>query len=89
MTIQRHNPAYRLTPIVKDFRHILMEITEERQRKGLLVKEYEFCMAMRDYIQIRANKIYEKQVDSGIVLPFHCNYKKLEHVCGNYQISAK
>ncbi|MDD3797114.1 MAG: type III toxin-antitoxin system ToxN/AbiQ family toxin [Lachnospiraceae bacterium] len=51
---------------------------EELHRRILMQKEYQFCVGIRDDIQKKASKIYKKQMDSGKVLKFHCNFKKLE-----------
>lgn len=51
---------------------------EEQQRRILMQKEYRFCVGIRDDIEKKAEKIYNKQTNSGKVLKFHCNFKKLE-----------
>ena len=30
--------------------------------------------------------MYEKQIESGIIIPFQCNFKKLEEICNTYSI---
>lgn len=59
---------------------------EERQRRVLMQKEYEFCVHIKDSIKKKASKIYQKQMDSGKVLKFHCNFKALEQVSDMYKI---
>lgn len=58
---------------------------EELHRRILMQKEYRFCVRIRDDVQKKATKIYKKQMDSGKVLKFHCNYKKLEAVTKSYE----
>lgn len=69
-----------------EFNNFDLEVTEERQRKSLLEKEYEFCLTIKDEIIEKANKIYEKQKVKG-VLPFHCNFSLLETVCSEYEMT--
>ena len=47
---------------------------EDEQRRNLMIKEYFF-----------AKKIYERQIMSGVVAPYHCNYKLLESVADAYK----
>lgn len=57
---------------------------EELHRRILMQKEYQFCIGIRDDVQRKASKIYNKQMSSGKVLKFHCNYKKLEAAAESY-----
>ncbi|MCR5459684.1 MAG: type III toxin-antitoxin system ToxN/AbiQ family toxin [Acetatifactor sp.] len=55
------------------------EDTEEMKKyKNLLKNEYLFCLKNKDLILSRASKIYEKQMDTGKVLRFGCDFRKLE-----------
>ena len=60
---------------------------KERRRRILMQKEYQFCVGIKDDIQNKASKIYKKQLKSGKVLKFHCNYKKLETVAESYSMT--
>lgn len=60
---------------------------EERQRRVLMQKEYEFCVNIKKDIKRKASKIYKKQMETGKVLKFHCNFKALEQASDTYQIS--
>lgn len=60
----------------------------DRYRYDLLSKEFRFCLNMLPSILHKTNNIYNKQIETGKVLPFHCDYKLLESVCHDY-ISAK
>lgn len=62
------------------------EIIEENQRRILMQKEYFFCKDYFDSIEEKATKIYEKQISTGNVLPFYCNFKKLEQVADTYKL---
>ena len=62
---------------------------EESQRRALMRKEYEFCVNIKEDIKRKASKIYNKQMKSGKVLKFHCNYKALEQAADAYQIADK
>ena len=46
--------------------------------KDLLNKEYAFCVKKVDDILLKASKIYDKQISSGKVQMFACDFTKLE-----------
>lgn len=58
---------------------------EERRRRVLMQKEYEFCVRVKDDIKRKASKIYKKQMESGKVLKYHCNFKILEQASDTYK----
>ena len=60
-------------------------IPEDEQRRNLMVKEYFFCKKYKKQIEAKAKKIYEKQMVTGGVAPYHCNYKVLESVVDTYK----
>lgn len=60
-------------------------IPEDEQRRNLMVKEYFFCKKYKKQIEAKAKKIYEKQMVTGVVAPYHCNYKVLESVADTYK----
>ncbi len=62
---------------------------EDFDRINLMNKEYRFCLKIKKDIEKRANKIYTKQIQTGKVLKFHCDFKKLEDVMKNYIIPSK
>lgn len=49
-------------------------------------KEFRFCLKIKDGIEKKANKIYEKQKKTHKVLTFYCDFRKLEIAMGKYQI---
>ncbi len=51
-----------------------------KKYKDLLNKEYSFCLKMIDEVIRRANKLYDKQMLTGKVAKFCCDFKKLEKV---------
>jgi len=55
-------------------------------RKNLLEKEYLFCANIKSRILEYASKMYEKQIESGLIIPFQCDFKKLEEICNTYSI---
>lgn len=57
---------------------------EDVLRRNLMYKEYIFCKSIKDGILNKANKIYKKQIETGNILKYHCNYKVLEEVAKNY-----
>ena len=50
----------------------------DNQRTFLMIKEYNFLNDISEDIAKKATKIYEKQIRKNKVLPYHCNYRKLE-----------
>ena len=58
---------------------------EERKRRNLMQKEYEFCVGIREAVKVKASKIYEKQMKTGKVLKFYCDFKKLEAASDAYK----
>lgn len=58
---------------------------EDEQRRNLMIKEYFFCKKIKTQIESKAKKIYERQIMSGIVAQYHCNYKLLESVADEYK----
>lgn len=58
---------------------------EEEQRRNLMIKEYFFCKKIKAQIENKAKKIYEKQMQSGVVAQYHCNYKLLECAADTYK----
>ena len=59
---------------------------QERLWRSLVIKEYMFCRNIKSEIIRRATRLYEKQMDTGKVLKYHCNFKKLEQVCDSYAL---
>lgn len=57
---------------------------QERLWRSLVIKEYMFCRNIKSDIIRRATRLYDKQMETGKVLKYHCNYKKLEQVCDSY-----
>ena len=52
--------------------------------RSLLLKEYHFLKRYESDIVTKADLIYQKQISTGIVEPFCCNFKLLEKECDNY-----
>lgn len=51
----------------------------------LLFKEYLFLLRIATDIEEKAEKTYTKQVSTGKILKYHCNYKKLEKALDEYK----
>ena len=56
----------------------------DAQRNFLMLKEYHFILNIADEIEIKTTKIYNKQIEKGKVLKYHCDYKKLEEALDKY-----
>lgn len=57
---------------------------DQKKYKDLLNKEYKFCIGIIDDVVKKASRIYEKQIISGKIIPYACDYKKLEEVADEY-----
>ena len=52
----------------------------------LMNKEYSFCLKIMNSIIQKANKIYDKQMETGKVIKFCCDFKLLEQKCEEYKV---
>ncbi len=52
--------------------------------RGILEKEYRFCLSIRDKITTNVAQIYSDQKNSGVIRPFYCNFSKLEEACKKF-----
>lgn len=62
------------------------DTTEERNYKNLLNKEFSFCLKILPSIIQKANKLYNKQIDTGKIIKFCCNFKLIEEKCDQYKV---
>ena len=44
-----------------------------------------FIVDIKDEIVDKSQKIYDKQIQKGKILKYHCNYKLLEKGCDEYK----
>ncbi len=56
-----------------------------KKYKDLLNKEYSFCLKIIDEVIGKANKLYDKQMNTGKITKFCCNFKTLEEVADKYR----
>ena len=61
----------------------------DTQRTFLMIKEYNFLNEIADDIAKKTTKIYEKQIRKNKVLPYHCDYRKLEQALEKYKKEEK
>lgn len=61
----------------------------DTQRTFLMIKEYLFLKDISEDIANKATKIYQKQINKDKVLPYHCNYRKLEEAFLKYKKEKK
>lgn len=59
---------------------------EIRNYKNLMNKEFAFCLKLLNLLIKKVNKIYEKQVSSGKIVKYCCDFKLLEEKCKDYEI---
>ena len=62
---------------------------DTEKRRILMTKEYFFCRKYMDAIRTKAESIYETQISTGVVMPYHCDYKKLEEIANKYNSENK
>lgn len=63
--------------------HNETDTDDVKKYKDLLNKEYSFCLKIIDEVIIKANKLYNKQMTTGKVVKFCCDFKALEEVSNN------
>lgn len=59
---------------------------EIRNYKNLMNKEFAFCLKLLNVLIKKANKIYEKQISTGKIVKYCCDFKLLEEKCRDYEI---
>ncbi len=59
---------------------------EIRNYKNLMNKEFVFCLKLLNLLIKKVNKIYEKQISSGKIVKYCCDFKLLEEKCKDYEI---
>ena len=57
----------------------------DKKYKVLLNIEYTFCLKIMNSIIQKASKLYEKQMTTGKVVKFCCDFKLLEEKCREYK----
>ncbi len=62
------------------------DTTEERNYKNLLNKEFSFCLKILPSIIQKANKLYNKQIETGKIIKFCCDFKLIEEKCNQYKV---
>lgn len=60
---------------------------QEIKYKVLLNIEYTFCLKIIDSVIQKASKLYEKQISTGKVIKFCCDFKLLEEKCEEYPVN--
>ena len=61
--------------------------TAEKKYKVLLNIEYTFCLKIIDSVIQKATKLYQKQISTGKVIKFCCDFKLLEDKCREYKVN--
>ena len=69
-----------------DLTHSVEDSVKERNYKNLMNKEYSFCLKIMDSVIQKANRLYEKQLKTGKIVKFCCNFKLLEEKCKEYNL---
>lgn len=61
----------------------------EKKYKVLLNIEYSFCIKILDSIIQKASKLYDKQITTGKITKFCCDFKLLEQKCKEYKLKEE
>lgn len=61
---------------------------DEKKYKSLLNKEYSFCLKIIDEVIEKANKLYDKQINTGKTTMFCCDFKALETVADRLTVEG-
>lgn len=69
--------------------HSSTDSEETRNYKNLMNKEFAFCLKILHLIIQKASKVYEKQMTTGKVVKFCCDFKLLEEKCNDYLVEKK
>ncbi len=69
--------------------HSSTDSEETRNYKNLMNKEFAFCLKILHLIIQKASKVYEKQMTTGKVVKFCCDFKLLEEKCKDYLVEEK
>lgn len=56
-----------------------------KKYKDLLNKEYIFCLKIKDDVLEKADRLYCKQMRTGKIAKFCCNFKALENVAAAWE----
>ena len=57
----------------------------DKKYKVLLNIEYTFCIKIMNSIIQKASKLYDKQISTGKIVKFCCDFKLLEEKCKEYK----
>lgn len=57
-----------------------------KKYKDLLNKEYAFCLKIIDDIVEKATRLYERQMQTGKVKNYCCDFAALEKVCDSWKV---
>jgi protein AbiQ len=60
----------------------------EAKYKRLMNKEYACCVKLKEDILQKAEKVYEKQIKTGKVAKFCCDFLLLEKACDEYSVNV-
>lgn len=66
--------------------HTATDSKEVRNYKNLMNKEFAFCLKLLPLMIKKATKIYEKQMSTGKVVKYCCDFKLLEEKCREFKI---
>lgn len=65
-------------------KYIDFDTIEDKEYKDLLRKEYRFLKPLKETILKKADKLYNKQKNTGIVETCYCNFNILEFAYKEY-----
>lgn len=72
-----------------DINHSDKDSEDVKKYKDLLNKEYGFCVKIVNDVILKASKLYEKQLKTGKVQMFACDFLCLEKIADTYEKTSK
>ncbi len=77
----------KMIPVPKGcYKNIVFDELDDERYKDLFKKEYSFCLSIKKKLINKAEKLYKKQKDTGIVRNTHCDFTKLEQAMKQWKI---
>lgn len=67
------------------YHKIIFNDEADKNYRSLLIKEYLFCVGIKNEIFLKATALYDDQITTGMIYRFCCNFKLLEEASNKYQ----
>ena len=81
----QENDSYKARLVEVNLNPAANDTRADIKYKVLLNIEYTFCLKIMNSIIQKASKFYGKQITTGKIVKFCCDFKLLEEKCGEYK----